>query len=103
MAAKFKYTGGSNGPGANVPGLPARDLTDEDIEAMSDEQRALLEEHMALGTQKTVVDNDEGVARELEAGEAERLRASRIYEAVGTARPGRTPPASESPAASEED
>lgn len=36
MALRFKYTG----DGSYLPGIPARDLSDEDIEALTPEQRA---------------------------------------------------------------
>jgi hypothetical protein len=44
MAIRFKYIG----DGAFVPGLPARDLTDEDERGFDAKQRAMLEEHMKL-------------------------------------------------------
>lgn len=44
MVTKFKYIG----DGGFVPGLPARDLTDDDLRELAPELRAILDEHMAL-------------------------------------------------------
>ncbi len=44
MAVKYRYTGA----GAFLPELPARDLTDDDLAALTDQQRALLDAHMQL-------------------------------------------------------
>lgn len=38
---KFRYVDTS---GAFLPGIPARDLTDEDLEALTEEQRAAIAE-----------------------------------------------------------
>jgi len=44
MAIKFRYTG----DGAFLPGIPARDLDDEDVKALSPDQRAEVEANAAL-------------------------------------------------------
>lgn len=39
MSIRYRYTG----DGAFLPGIPARDLTDEDVQALTPEQRAEVE------------------------------------------------------------
>jgi hypothetical protein len=79
MAIRYKY----NGAGF-LANIPARDLEDDDVDALSDDARALLEAHMALGTDKAPagLKGDDLAAWNDENG---RLAAARIYEAVGGA------------------
>jgi hypothetical protein len=45
MAIKFRFTGEE---GSFLPGIPARDLSDEDLAELSAEQRGGLDQHMRL-------------------------------------------------------
>jgi len=44
MALRYRYVG----EGAFLPGVPARDITDEDMSELEDPARAILAEHMQL-------------------------------------------------------
>lgn len=70
MAIVYRYIGGGF-----LPGIPARDLTDEDVAALSDAARADLAAHVAAG---------DGIEDKDEAG---RARAARVFEAVKGAKP----------------
>ena len=86
---RFKYIGN----GAHLPGVPSRDITDDDFRpreegGLRDAAKASIEEHMQLGT-----------APDLEDEERARLIASRIYEAATPAGKGARAAAAEPPAA----